>query len=211
MKNQQQNSLCEKGIDISHWQGDIDWNKVPAEEIKHVFIKMSEGGTYTDPKFVTNWNSAKKSGLKVNVFHYFRALSSTPEEQLENIKKNLLSVGFDPTINCLAIDVESGGNEAANKDIMAGHLMKLLTLLKCDFLGVNPMIYCSPAYWDSNISWEKYNFGDYPLWIAHWNVDEPRLPKSWKQSEKSWTCWQYSSKGKVNGIKGDVDLDWIRN
>jgi lysozyme len=172
---------------------------------------MSEGGTYTDPKFVTNWNAAKTAGLKVNAYHYFRALS-TLEEQVANIKKNLLSVGFDLTMNCLAIDVESRGNESASRDIMADHLQNLLTQLKCDFLyDFNPMIYCSPAYWDNSINWKKYDFSGYPLWIANWNVDEPRLPKSWELSEKSWSCWQYSSKGRINGIKGDVDLDWVKN
>lgn len=211
MKNQQQNIFCEKGIDISHWQGEIDWEKVAAEGIKHVFLKMSEGGTYTDPNFVTNWNAAKNAGLKVNAYHYFRALNSTPEEQFANIKRNLLSVGFDPAMNGLAIDVEAGGNESASKDIMADHLHMLLNLLNCDLLDVKPIIYCSPTYWDSDINWEKYDFSVYPLWVANWNVDEPHLPKSWEQSGKSWSCWQYSSKGKVDGIRGDVDLDWIRN
>lgn len=109
---------------------------------------MSEGGTHTDPQFVNNWNAAKNAGLEVNVYHYFLALSSTPEEQVANIKKNLLSVGFDPTMNLLAIDVEQEGNEPANQNQMADNLQNLLTQLKADVLSsVNPMIYCSPAYW----------------------------------------------------------------
>jgi lysozyme len=212
MKKQQQNDLYEKGIDVSRWQGEIDWGKVAADGIKHVFIKMSEGGTYIDPQFVTNWNAAKNAGLKVNAYHYFRALSSTPEEQAVNIKKSLLSVGFDSCLNLLAIDVEKRGNDSASQDEMADNLQDLLTQIKRDILpDFSPMIYCSPNYWDSSVGWEKYDFSRYPLWIANWNVEKPQLPKTWDKPGITWSWWQHSSQGRVNGISGDVDLDWIKN
>lgn len=208
--NQPQNNEYEKGIDVSKWQGEIDWGKVAADGIKHVFIKMSEGGTHTDPQFVNNWNAAKNAGLEVNVYHYFLALSSTPEEQVANIKKNLLSVGFDPTMNLLAIDVEQEGNEPANQNQMADNLQNLLTQLKADVLSsVNPMIYCSPAYWDDSINWEKYDFSLYPLWIASYVQEKPRLPQTWDKPGITWFWWQYTSQGEVNGISGNVDLDWV--
>lgn len=207
---QKQLNLYEKGIDVSHWQGTIDWKKVADDGIQHVFIKMSEGETYTDPKFYDNWYGAKSVGLNVNAYHYFRAINNTSENQFANINRNLNLVKFDPSIHLLAIDVEKRGNEKASKDEMADHLQKLLELIKRDIpFDGNIILYCSPAYWDSAINWEKYDFSIYPLWIANWNVEKPRIPQTWQRSGLTWSWWQYSSKGKLNGINGPVDLDWI--
>ncbi len=207
---EKQQNLYEKGIDVSHWQGIIDWQKVADDGIQHVFIKMSEGETYTDIKFYDNWHAAKSAGLKVNVYHYFKALE-TSKNQLVNINRNLSLVEFDPSTNLLAIDVEQRGNEKASKDEMTDQLQELLDSIKRDIpLDGYPILYCSPAYWDSAINWEKYDFGIHPLWIANWNVEKPQIPQTWQKSELTWSWWQYSSKGKVNGINGPVDLDWIR-
>ena len=200
----------EKAIDISHYQGAIDWNQVAASGIKHVFIKMTEGGTYIDPNFVDNWRNANEAGLKVNAYHYFRAISSTPEEQCNNIQKNL-PVDFDPRSHLLAIDVEQAGNEKATKDQMADHLQALIVLIKKNILcDAHPFIYCSSGYWDRAVNWQKYDFSVNPLWVVNWNADKPRLPQTWEKSGCTWLFWQYSSKGRVEGIQGDVDLDWAK-
>lgn len=208
MENQQ--DLYEKGIDLSKWQGTVDWEKVAADGIQHVFIKMSEGGDHTDPKFYENWHAAKNAGLKVNAYHYFRALTAT-EEQVTNIKKNLDSVGFDPNSNLLAIDVEQRGNENASKDEMTDSLHDLLSAIKQVILSDNPLfIYCSPNIWNNTIHWEKYDFSIYSLWIADWNAEKPDLPQTWQKPGLSWSWWQYSSEGEIDGIDGPVDLDWVR-
>lgn len=198
----------EKAIDVSHYQGTIDWKQVAACGIKQVFIKMTEGGSYIDNNFLKNWRDANEAGLKVNAYHYFRALSSTPEEQCINIKKNL-PADFDPQHHLLAIDVEQAGNEKATKDQMADHLQTLIVLIKKNILcEANPLIYCSSGYWDRAVNWEKYDFSVNPLWVVHWNADKPRLPQTWEKSGSTWLFWQHSSKGIVDGIQGDVDLDW---
>jgi len=93
---------------------------------------------------------------------------------------------------------------------MADNLQELLTRIKRDILpNFDVIIYCSPGYWDSEVNWEKYDFSIHRLWVAHWDVETPRLPKSWENSKMSWLWWQHSSKGHVQGIQGDVDLDWI--
>lgn len=201
----------EKGIDVSHYQGSIDWKSVAASGIKHVFIKMSEGGNYTDNKFLDNWHGAKEAGINVHVYHYFRALSSTPKEQFINIQKNLESIDFNPRNNLLAIDVEQAGNEKATRDQMADHLHELLELIeKSNILcGVHPVIYCSAGYWDYKVNWEKYDFSNNLLWVVNWNAIKPSLPQTWENSGRTWLVWQHSSIGKVNGIAGDVDLNWV--
>lgn len=163
------NSQYEKGIDVSRWQGTIDQKKVVDSGVKHVFIKMSERGTDTYPKFKENFNNAKNAGIKVNRYHYFSDVSSTPQQQFDNIKKNLSVAGFEPSKNSLAIDVESKNNQGATPEVMADNLHALLNLIsKNDVLSCQAtFIYCSPAYWDSDVKWDKYDFSIYPLWIAN--------------------------------------------
>ena len=200
-----------RGIDVSRWQGDINWARVAGAGITHAIAKMTEGGTYTDPKFVENFQGMRANGLKAGVYHYFRALSSTPCEQLANIKARLDEVGFKVGQDILAIDVESKGNEKASPDQMADGLFQLVTLIRVALLdGAYPYIYASPNYWSNSVAWRKYDFSECPLWIAHWEVTEPTVPQTWSEKGKSWQWWQHSSKGHVVGIEGEVDLNWVK-
>ena len=200
-----------RGIDVSRWQGDIDWARVAGADITHAIAKMTEGGTYTDPKIAENFQGMKANGLKAGVYHYFRALSSTPCEQLANIKARLAEVGFKVGEDILAIDVESKGNEKASPDQVADALFQLVTLIRVSLLdGAYPYIYASPNYWNNSVASDKYDFSPCPLWIANWNVDQPNVPDTWSSKGKSWQWWQHSSKGQVDGIEGEVDLDWVK-
>lgn len=205
--------LYDKGIDVSKWQGAIDWGKVADSGVKHAFIKMTEGGKYIDPKFIANWKGAKDAKINVNAYHYFMALSSTPQQQFDNIKKNLLAVELDPSKSFLALDVEKRGNESVTPETIADNLYSLLELINKDSIlsCQTTFIYCSPAYWDDSVKWDKYDFSIYPLWIANWNVEAPRLPLTWGNANKNWSWWQYSYKGQISGITENVvDLDWVK-
>lgn len=200
-----------RGIDVSRWQGDIDWARVAGAGTTHAMVKMTEGGTHTDPKFVENFQGMKANGLKGGVYHYFRALSSTPCEQLANIQARLVEVGFKVGEDILAIDVETRGNEGVSPDQMADALFQLVTLIRVSLLnGAYPYIYASPSIWSNSVAWGKYDFSACPLWIANWNVTQPTVPETWSSQGKSWQWWQHSSKGQVDGIQGQVDLDWVK-
>ncbi|MBP1123999.1 MULTISPECIES: glycoside hydrolase family 25 protein [Pseudomonas] len=199
------------GIDVSRWQGNIDWARVAGAGITHAIAKMTEGGDYTDPTFVENFQGMKANGLKAGVYHYFRALSSTPCEQLANIKARLAEVDFKLGQDILAIDVETHRNESATADQMADALFQLVTLVRVSLLeGAYPHIYASPNIWNNRVAWHTYDFSECPLWIANWNVTEPTVPQTWNKQGKSWRWWQHSSKGQVDGIQGAVDLNWVR-
>lgn len=201
-----------RGIDVSRWQGDIDWSRVANAGITHAIAKMTEGGDYTDPKFVTNFQGMQANGLKAGVYHYFRALSSTPCEQLNNIKGRLAEVAFKAGRDRLVIDVETNRNEGASPDQMADALFQLVTLVRVSLLeGAYPHIYASPSIWSNRVAWRKYDFSECPLWIAHWEVAQPTVPETWSAKGKSWEWWQHSSKGQVDGIQGAVDLDWVKS
>jgi lysozyme len=200
-----------RGIDVSRWQGEIDWRRVASAGVTHAIVKMTEGGTYTDPRFATNFAGMLAQGLTAGVYHYFRALSSTPGEQLANIRQRLCEANFEVGKHILAIDVETSRNETASADQMADALYELVTLLSTQVLdGAHPYIYTSPSIWAYRVAWRKYDFSPCPLWIAHWDAKQPTVPETWSSHGKSWHWWQHSSKGQVDGIQGAVDLDWIK-
>ncbi|KPX48831.1 MULTISPECIES: glycoside hydrolase family 25 protein [Pseudomonas syringae group] len=205
-------STNSKGIDLSHFQGDVDFKKVSEAGIEYAFIKATEGATVQDAKYTTYRTDARAVGIKTGAYHYFRALSSTPEAQRDNIVSTLTAADFDASTEFFAIDVELAGNEKATPDEMADNLHKLLTLLESEKIlqGKKPFIYCNNNFWMNNISGDKYAFSEYPLWIANWDVSEPKVPSTWTVAGKSWSIWQHSNKGRIDGIEADVDLDWVR-
>lgn len=199
-----------RGIDVSRWQGRIDWAKVAAAGVSQAMAKMTEGGTYVDPRFAENFCGMRTHGLRAGAYHYFRALSSTPAEQFANIRSRLAEVEFEAGRDLLAIDVETQHNEQATPEQMAEALHALVTQVRELLGGAAPVIYTSAGMWDHRVAWQKRDFSECPLWVAHWQVDEPTLPQTWARGGKRWSWWQHSSKGLVDGIQGEVDLDWIR-
>ena len=200
---------CMNGIDVSRWQGDIDFKAVRDAGNSFVFIKATEGATYVDPRFASHWRSANDAGLHTGAYHFFRATSSTPTAQRDNIVKTLRDVGFDSAVHALAIDIETAGNTAATPAQMADNAHELLTLIAADDLlkGTLPLIYCDNNTWKNHLDSARYDFSGYRLWIAHWNVAAPTVPDTWKNAGKSWSVWQYSSTGRVAGVQGNVDLN----
>lgn len=197
------------GVDLSHWQGKVDFKKVHSDGISVAFLKATEGSMHRDYYYESNRSSALSAGLCVGTYHYFSAVNCSPEQQRDNIIDTITSVGFDALTEYFAVDVERGGNELATPDLMAESLFRLLFLLEKEPIlrGRKPMIYCSSNFWDNYISGDKYSFSEYPLWIAHWKTESPVIPKTWSQAGKNWTGWQYTNEGVVNGIGGKVDMD----
>lgn len=206
-------SQYEQAIDVSWHQGDIDWRKVKNAGIKHVMIKATEGFTIQDHKFLYNWAKAQENGIHPKAYHYFKALSSTPTEQGVNISKVLGQCGFNNDKDILAIDVEEGGNQHATAMQIAHNLYELIVDLESKQIR-NIYIYCSNNYWENHVNWQAYDFSKYPLWIASWHDPNdlslsPQIPTTWQN--KGWAFWQYSDHGKIDGIDGYVDLDFIKS
>ncbi|WP_080934369.1 glycoside hydrolase family 25 protein [Xanthomonas albilineans] len=204
--------MYSKGIDISHKDGNIDFEKVADADVNYVFMKATEGGTYQDPNYGLYRGDALSAKLRLGTYHYFRGLSSTPEEQRDNIVSTLSKNDFDASCEHFAIDVELTGNENATPELMADNLYALLQLLENEAIlgGKKPLIYCAARFWDEHVAGDKHDFSQYPLWVASWDVDQPRIPKVWSDAGKTWSIWQYTSKGNVPGISGDVDLDHVQ-
>ena len=186
------------GIDVSHYQGTVNWASVSASGVGYSMIKASEGESYTDPMFSTNWAGCKNNGLLCGAYHYFLP-SDSFLKQADLLVGQLSAVNFTPQQDLPpAIDCEDMEGCSASTYLYA---LKELLLLVQKQIGCAPMIYVSPAFWQGLGS---PDFTEYPLWVANYtSASEPEVPAPWK----SYALWQYSEKGSINGIDGSVDLD----
>ena len=184
-----------KGIDVSRHQKNIEWNKVAADNVQFVYIKATEGATYQDPMFKKNIEGAQKSGLLVGVYHFFR-MTSTPEEQFENFKRAMKGYKMDLVP---MIDVEPPKKDMEGKSIkeLQKNLDKFIALVKAEY-GVPPMIYGTQRSYNTYCA-PKYN--NYHLYIGRYGKNSPEII-----GKGTYTIWQYTETGKINGIPVAVDI-----
>lgn len=193
---------CGGGIDVSAYQGSINWERVKDAGITFAIARATVGQGKQDSYFVQNWGGMKTNNITPAAYHYFKGLD-TGESQATNIKSALSRTDFDLVADVLAVDVESDFNTGVNATLMAENLNDLLGNIS-DITNV--YIYSNYYYWENHVAWNMYDFSKYNLWIAYWsNSSTPIIPTTWKN--KGYTWWQYSDKGNVSGISGAVDLD----
>lgn len=182
------------GIDVSHYQGKINWDKVnnwKGNEIQFVYVKATEGTTYQDRKYKANFNGALSNNFRVGSYHYFRTSSS-----IQGQFKNFTSV-VDKNKQVLIpmIDVE----EKKHWDNRTFHknLKKFLLMIE-DHYKVKPIIYCVNSFYNKYLS---YGYEDYQFMIGRYSKNKPYMKKG------AWSIWQFSETGRINGIEKMVDID----
>ena len=180
-----------KGIDVSHHQGDINWNKVAKEPIGFVYIKATEGETYVDSKFKKNIVGAKKVGLPVGVYHYFR-MTSRAHKQFKNFYNTVKKYKIDLIP---MVDVETSDDKSTK--VLQDSLDVFISLVKAKF-GVSPMIYGTQRSYNTYCA-PKYN--NYHIYIGRYGKNEPQII-----GKGTYTIWQYTEKANVNGVPKPVDM-----
>ncbi len=193
------------GIDVSHWQGDIDSATVAKSGVQFAFMKATEAGSYQDPKFEINWKGAKEHGIIRGAYHFFQS-DVDYCAQSANFIGILRSLIFNPTSDYAIVDVEDRGLHGDDKEKTTDNLYQFLKAIEYAF-GVKPLIYTNNSSWNNKIAYQAYDFTQYQLWLARWASEPTPIPGNWKD----WICWQYSATGRVEGIKGDVDLDKMKS
>lgn len=183
------------GIDVSKWQGSINWQSVQEAGIAFAFARATYGSSVKDSYFDANWPAMKEAGIIRGAYHFFLA-TGDPAQQAEFFISTVgsLAPGDLPPV----IDVESGSGTSSN---LVANVQTWLNLVE-QGLGRKPIIYTAPSYWNANLT---SAFGDYPLWVAEYGVSSPKAVNGWS----NWTFWQHSSTGSVNGVNGGVDLDYF--
>lgn len=187
-----------RGIDVSAWQGEINFNRVKDAGIEAVYIRAGEGANITDRYFERNYENAKAAGLKYGFYHYVTARTvSEAEEQADFFAALIRSKPYDMKA---AMDFENLSGLTADEAVaIAKAYLERLEQRS----GHTPAVY-SDAY-DARTVWRS-NLTKYPLWVADYGVREPGSIGGWS----SWSGFQYSDKGAVSGISGHVDLDYFR-
>jgi lysozyme len=194
-----------EGIDVSHWQGAIDWPTVASAGKHFVFMKATESTDFVDPTYVTNRDGARTAGLFVGAYHYADP-DVTPGDGAAEADHFLAIAPLSSGDLIPVLDLEETGGLTATQ--LQGWVRDYLGRIY-ERTGVRGMIYMSPAFWRNKMAdthWFADN-GYHVLWIAHWTTaGTPDLPaNAW--GGNGWTFWQYTSSGSVAGISGRVDLD----
>ena len=175
-----------RGIDVSRFQGKINWTKVVKDKtIKFVYVKATEGMSIQDPYYKTNIAAAKKAGLLVGSYHLYSS-KTTAYQQFANFKK-MVKKGDQDLIPVLDIEGHHSGR------LYMKRVDKLLELLEKEY-GVKPMIYTSEKVYKLHFSGKKYR--NYHIFIANYR----RTPTV------RYTLWQYTETGHLGGISGCVDF-----
>jgi GH25 family lysozyme M1 (1,4-beta-N-acetylmuramidase) len=187
-----------KGIDVSYWQGKINWTKVKQDGIDFAIARVSDGTTFKDPRFDENWSGMKDNGLVRGAYQFFRPGQSA-EAQADLMISMLDKAGglkdgdLAPTLDIEVTDGVAHGTIIAR---MKTWLSKVEAAT-----GKTPMVYTAPGWWAQ--FGKPGGLDKYPLWVANWGVSCPTVANSWSH----WDFWQTSSTGHVNGISGNVDTN----
>ena len=185
-----------QGIDVSKWQGVIDWGKVKASGISFAILKCggSDAGFYTDSTFEYNYKEAKKNGIAVGAYYFVGKDCITYEAGVADAKRMLSICNGKEFDMPLFIDVEA--QDAKHKIGITDAVLGFYDTMKS--AGRNAGVYASKVS-GFNDRIEDNRIGHIPHWVAQYSKE--------CTYSKPWMIWQKSSKGRINGIKGDVDLD----
>lgn len=194
-----------EGIDVSHWQGTIDWARVRASGRTFAIAKSTEGIGYKDSSYERNKAAALGQGLKFGAYHFARPGSNNPVVEADWFVNNS---GYQRGMLIPTLDLELTGG--LDTTALTSWVKAWLTRVD-ERLGVKAMIYVSPSFWRTNMGDSRWfaDNGYAILWVANWGVTNPSIPAS-NWGGRSWTFWQYTSDGVVPGISGRVDLNRYR-
>ncbi len=185
------------GVDISKWQGKVDWSAMRNAGTQFAFIKATEGGDHIDDRFLENWFASKKAGIPRGAYH-FVYWCRPAHEQAAWFKRN---VPQDPDALPPVLDLEWNG-ESVNcpKKVPREQALAMIDVMLREMeahTGKRPIIYTDITF-HKDILEGAYN--DYPYWIRS-TAAEPHH----RYTDRRWTFWQFTTTGRVPGVTGDVD------
>ncbi len=181
-----------RGVDVSAYQGEIDWQELSAQNISFAFIKATEGSSHVDERFDYNFKEAQKTDLAVGAYHFF-SFDSAGASQAENFIDNVKAFeGMLPP----TVDFEFYGDKEKNppkKEAVTKELDVMLEMLT-EHYGQRPIIYATEKSYELYLSggYEKYD-----IWIRN-VITSPRLSDG-----RAWTFWQYTNRERLRGYNGE--------
>ena len=185
------NNVLFRGIDVSRWQGDINWSQVAADDVSFVMLGTRSKGA-VDPYFHRNIQQASAAGVKVGVYIY--SLAMTPEMAVEEANFVLNLIHDYPVSYPVAFDMEDSTQGTLSKDELAAIANAFCG--RISEAGYYPVIYANDNWLANKLDMSKMN---YPVWAARYSA---------KPAYQNPVMWQATSTGAVNGISGNVDIDF---
>jgi lysozyme len=185
-----------QGIDVSRWQGEIDWHKVKDAGTRFAFIKATEGGDHLDPNFRQNWAGAKKAGIPRSAYH-FVWWCRPAKDQVRWIKRH---IPRDADALPPVLDVEWQNDSQCTRKVSredALEKMRIMLAALHEHTGKKPIIYTDINFHEDILEGE---FNDYPYWLR-----STAAPLKHRYKRAKWEFWQFTTTGRVPGITGDVD------
>jgi lysozyme len=189
------------GIDISRWQGDIDWRQVRAAGTRFAFMKATEGGDHIDPRFQQNWANARAAGVPTGAYH-FVYWCRPAHEQAQWFVQHIPSTNDHLSLPPI-LDVEwNGHSRTCPRKVspeLAREKMRLMLRELEAHTGRKPIIYTDIPF-HKDVLEGTTEFNEYPFWIR----STAARPEE-RYTNRRWEFWQFTTTGRVPGIRGDVD------
>ncbi|WP_091910262.1 GH25 family lysozyme [Mesorhizobium sp. YR577] len=191
-------ALAVHGVDVSRWQGEIDWQRLRSQGANFAYIKATDGGDHLDPMFRKNWRGAQEAGLRRGAYHFFY-WCRTAGEQADWFIRNVPKVeGALPPV----IDVEYNGESKCQRRLSRAKVLEKMQVFMDKLerhYGQRPIIYTAPDFYRDNLRGE---FQDYPFWLRAVAQHPSKVYPG-----RKWVFWQYSGSGLSHGVAGKIDLN----
>lgn len=191
-----------KGIDISEFNGNIDFKKVK-EEVDFIYIRATFGRYGVDKRFIEYTNEAIKNEIPLGFYFYSYAVDEEKAEEEVNFFLNTIESFRENITYPLVIDMEDSDGYKVKNGNPDKEVLTNICIKACEKIAeksFTPCIYACEDWFKNRLDSEK--LGTYLKWVAFWETKEENIDK------KKYTMWQYSSKGKISGINSRVDLDY---
>ena len=188
------------GIDVSKFQGDIDWNRVADSGVKFAWIKASEGGDHADERFQANWEGAKAAGVPHGAYH-FVYWCRPPMEEMAFFEQNapVEADALPPVLDVEATPTSKTCKRHLTQRGAIDQMQVMLNEMERHY-GKRPVIYTTVDFYAAILS--DGAFSDYPIWVR-----STKYHPSVRYAGRAWRFWQYQSDGYVPGIEVKVDKD----
>lgn len=185
-----------KGIDVSYYQGSVDWPAVAADGVEFAFVRVSDGTTFLDPTFDMNWDGTRAAGVVRGAYQFFRP-GEDPIEQAD-ILLDAIGHHVEPGDLPPVIDVEvSGGLDSGT---VSANVQMWIEHVEAE-IGRAPIVYTGKYFYQDSVG---ADLSTYPLWHAQYTgASCPNIADQWD----AWAIWQYDDAGDVAGIGGGVDMN----
>ncbi len=188
------------GIDVSKFQGDIDWNAVASSGVKFAWIKATEGGDRADERFQANWEGAKAAGVARGAYH-FVYWCRPPLEEMSFFEQNapVEQDALPPVLDVEATPTSKTCHRHLTQEDAIDEMKVMLEEMERHY-GKRPVIYTTVDFYEAILS--DGAFMDYPIWVR-----STKYHPAVKYGSRAWQFWQYQSDGQMPGINGNVDRD----